>query len=97
MSIGRPPPRHPIQTKDAARNREEQRRFDLMTTTWNEAELRHALKLLNLPEADRSVDQMQMDLVASQVHRLVSDDMITHPKTKTSVWPDPLGLFNSSL
>jgi hypothetical protein len=96
MSFGRPPPRHPIQTKDAARNREEQRRFDLMTTTWNEAQLRRALRILKLPEVGRSVDQMQMDLVASQVHRLATDDMITDPATGSSVWPDPGGLFNQS-
>jgi hypothetical protein len=94
MSIGRPPPRHPIQTKDGARNREEQRRFDIMTTTWTEAQLRRALQLLKLPETGRSVDQMQMDLVASQVHRLASDEMVIDRETGHTVWPDPLGLFN---
>jgi hypothetical protein len=94
MSIGRSPPRHPIMTKDFARNREEQRRFELMTTTWNEAQLRRALQRLQLPEAGRSVDQMQTDLVASQVHRLDSDDMVTDEQTGNKVWPDPHALFN---
>lgn len=94
MSIGRPPPRHPIHTKDAARNREEQRRFELMTTTWPEAELRRAMQILKLPDAGRSVDQMQMDLVSSQVHRLGSDQMVIDQETGSAIWPDPLGLFN---
>jgi hypothetical protein len=96
MSLGRPPPRHPIQTKDAARNREEQRRFDLMTTTWSEAQLRHACRVLLLPEQGLSVDDMQMALVANQVHRLGSDEMIIDDQTGAMIWPDPKGLFNRS-
>jgi hypothetical protein len=94
MSLGRPPPRHPIQTKDAARNREEQRRFDLMTSSWNESQLRHALQALKLPEEGLSVDDMQMALVRSQVHRLASDDVTIDEETGASRWPDPLDLFN---
>ena len=96
MNIGRSPPRHPIQTKDAARNREEQRRFDMMTTTWTEVQLRRALKILQLPEEGQTVDQMQMALVAKQVHRLDHDEMIIDPQTGSSVWPDPHNLFNRS-
>jgi hypothetical protein len=96
MSIGRSPPRYPVQTKDAARNREEQRRFDMMTSSWNEAQLRRALNILRLPEAGLTVDQMQMSLVSSQVHRLADDDMILDEHTGNMVWPDPSGLFNRS-
>jgi hypothetical protein len=94
MNLGRPPPRHPIHTKDAARNREEQRRFDMMTSTWNESQLRHALQALKLPEEGLSIDDMQMALVRSQVHRLASDDATINEETGVTLWPDPLGLFN---
>jgi hypothetical protein len=94
MSLGRPPPRHPIHTKDAARNREEQRRFELMTNTWDEAQLRHALQALKLPDKGLSVDDLQMALVRSQVHRLATDDAVIDDETGLSLWPDPLGLFN---
>ena len=93
MNFGRPPPRHPIHTKDAARNREEQRRFDLMTTTRNEAQLRHACQVLGLPEQGLSVDDIQMSLVSNQVHRLQSDEMQIDDRTGLMSWPDPKGLF----
>jgi hypothetical protein len=95
MNLRRPPPRHPLLTRDAAKNREEQRRFDLMTNTWNEAQLRRACQILKLPQDGRSVDQMQMDLVTSQAHRLDSENMSKDTQTGQMEWPDPLGLFNS--
>jgi hypothetical protein len=96
MNLGRPPPRHPIHTKDAARNREEQRRFDLMTTTWNEVQLRRACQIIGLPEQGLSIDDMQMALVTRQVHRLHSDEMEANDQTGQMAWPDPNGLFNRS-
>jgi hypothetical protein len=93
MSFGRLP-RHPIQTKDAARNQEEQRRFEMMTVSWDEAKLRRACKILSLPEEGCSVDQMQMTLVQSQVHRLASDLRVHDPEKDCLVWPDPWAIFN---
>jgi hypothetical protein len=96
MSTDRPPPRHPLETRDAARNREEQRRFDLMTISWSEEQLRRACKILDLPEQGRTKDQMQMDLVTSQVHNIARDEMSKDPVTGERFWPDPYGLFSGA-
>jgi hypothetical protein len=97
MNLRRPPPRQPIHTRDAAKNREEQRRFDLMTSSWNEEQLRRACQILKLPEEGRSVDQMQMDLVTSQAHRLDSENMNKNEQTSQMEWPDPLDLFGGKI
>lgn len=95
MSLNRPPPRIPPPTRHAARNREEQRRFELMTVSWCLEQLNAACTKLGLAQQGQSKDEMQMALVSIQAHHLDSDEMTQDPVTGALVWPDPHGLFPS--
>ena len=94
MSLKRPPPRSPPPTRHAARNHEEQRRFELMTIIWSPAQLSHACAKLGLAEQSQSVDAMQMALVSNRAHHLEGDEMLRDEVSGSLVWPDPHGLFS---
>jgi hypothetical protein len=88
-----PLPRFNFVSRDAARLREEQRRFELITLTWTETQLRQACDAMQLEHSSLNKDAVETLLIAKKAHIIEEDDMQPHPVTGALAWSDPHALF----